>query len=136
MKMIRNKTSRDLYWSNKDGWVDELSADRFSDKEAETLNLPTDGEWSPAFKNKDGTLTVYALACGYVEEFNGEFQSVRLWLEGVYHVRRSYIGKSYARGYSRSSWESFESLSEARKFYRKEIREIKKQTEDLYQEVA
>jgi hypothetical protein len=35
----------DLYWSNKDGWVDRPSADVFSDSEKETLNLPYGGRW-------------------------------------------------------------------------------------------
>lgn len=130
MKMISHKIYSDLYWNKDLGWVDELSADRYSNKKAETLSLPPDGEWSPAFKNKDGTLTIYAFACGYLEEFDGQFQNVRLWADGCYHVRRAYVNESIHRGYIVESWETFDSLTEARKFYRKEIAEIKKQVSD------
>lgn len=34
-----------LYWSNRDGWVDILTADRFSDTEMRTLRLPVGGAW-------------------------------------------------------------------------------------------
>lgn len=41
---IRNvKTG--LWWSNLIGWVDKLSADRFSNHEHNTLRLPMEGEW-------------------------------------------------------------------------------------------
>jgi hypothetical protein len=49
--LIRSKTEKDdqtqqpLYWSNKDGWVDKKSADRFRPFEKASLRLPIGGEW-------------------------------------------------------------------------------------------
>jgi hypothetical protein len=37
-----------LYWSNSDGWVDKISADKFTDHEKATLNLPIGGMWISA----------------------------------------------------------------------------------------
>lgn len=78
---------------------------------------------TPKFKNADGTLTVYAFGCGYVEETDGPTYGVRLWLDGVWHVRRHHTAPGMA-GYIRESWESFDTLGDARKFYRKERRAV------------
>jgi hypothetical protein len=51
------------------------------------------------FKNKNGTLTVYAFACGYVET-KGDY---RLFKDGVWHIQ----GKGI--------WQTFSTLTEARK---------------------
>ncbi len=68
-------------------------------------------------KRKDGKLTAYGFACGYMEyrEFN-DGHSIRLWQEhGVYHVRmhHKYNGRIF--------WDSFRTLTEARKRYQKAI---------------
>lgn len=57
---------------------------------------------------KDGkTLTAYGFACGYVQSKNG----IQLFKEhSVFHVQRFVENKPRI-------WETFESLSEARKFY-------------------
>jgi hypothetical protein len=56
----------------------------------------------PIFYNQNGTLTAYALACGYVET-NG---TIRLYKDGCYHVRDG-----------STIWETFGLLTDARKFY-------------------
>lgn len=49
--LIRSRIDKDeatgypLYWSNKTGWVDKKSADRFKGFEKLSLRLPLDGEW-------------------------------------------------------------------------------------------
>jgi hypothetical protein len=67
------------------------------------------------FKNADGSLTAYALACGYLENKEENGVSVTLWHEGAcYHVR-GHDSNSGARLF----WDSFESnkLKDARKHY-------------------
>lgn len=71
------------------------------------------------FKNPDGTLTAYALSCGYVESYEGNGHSVKLWREHtVYHVRHVYPN-------GKRTWESTRLLKLARKWYRAEIRSTK-----------
>jgi hypothetical protein len=44
--VIRCSTDSTLYWSNKDGWVDNLpSATPFTKAEHDAFNLPIGGEW-------------------------------------------------------------------------------------------
>lgn len=51
--IIRNKKDRDLFWSNKLGWVDILSSDVFTDREYRVLYLPIEGEWVKLPKQKE-----------------------------------------------------------------------------------
>jgi hypothetical protein len=51
------------------------------------------------FENKDGTLTAYAFACGYVQR-KGEY---KLFEDGCFHVQGLGI------------WQTFSTLTEARK---------------------
>ena len=72
------------------------------------------------FRTARGRLTHYALACGYIEtrEVNGV--SVTLWHEGgpCLHVR--------AHGpQGRIFWDSFPTLTEARKRFDKAVRELR-----------
>ncbi len=70
---------------------------------------------SPIFKTKAGRLTPYALACGYIEQLDFNHRRVTLWLEHcVYHVRSHDFQSN-----QRLSWETFESLTLARKEYDK-----------------
>ena len=57
----------------------------------------------PKFHNKDGSLTAYSLACGYVEILGDGWQ---LFQDGCYHLRRS-----------NQEWLTFSKLTEARKAY-------------------
>lgn len=65
----------------------------------------------PKFYNSDGSLTGYALACGYVEKDETETTTKQLYREhNVYHVRHG------AKG-TQLQWETFDTLKEARKRY-------------------
>lgn len=75
----------------------------------------------PIFRNKDGSLTRYALACGYIENEVCNNISVRLWMEhGTYHVRSHDLNK-----HKRLFWKSYSLIKDARKFYKQEIRKAK-----------
>ena len=74
----------------------------------------------PKFNNKDGSLTVYALACGYIEQHDIKENDCRvtLWGEcGQYHVRAHQFN-----GGGRLAWESFHSIKDAREFYKEQIK--------------
>ena len=69
------------------------------------------------FKTKSGWLTPYALECGYVEQKDVEDVSTTLWKYpgcGGYHVR-SHDHENGARLF----WDVFETLTEARKRFKK-----------------
>jgi hypothetical protein len=59
----------------------------------------------PKFKNKDGSLTAYSLACGYVETLANDWQ---LFKDGCYHLRRT-----------NEEWLTFAKLTDARNAYKK-----------------
>jgi len=63
------------------------------------------------FKNKDGSLTRYSFACGYMEQVECGDKRLQLYQDCLYHVR--------AVVYGDPQWETFETLTEARAFYRK-----------------
>ncbi len=68
----------------------------------------------PRFYTKDGWLTPYALACGYMEEkYYGSVQVTLLYRHSVYHVR-AYDHEKKVRRF----WETFRTLTEARRYYR------------------
>jgi hypothetical protein len=72
------------------------------------------------FTNADGSLTAYALACGYLEQKEEKGIQVTLWHEGAcYHVRGHDHNKN-----NRLFWDSFENndLKGARKHYRAMVR--------------
>lgn len=76
-----------------------------------------------AIHNASGTLTVYGLACGYIEKDGPHGPAeleVHLWLEGVYHVRIT-----SPLGYMRRSWMSFDTLTEARRYYDRVARALR-----------
>lgn len=73
---------------------------------------------------RNGKITPYGLACGYVEQYEGATYGVRLWQEGCYHVRVHHTS-GYV-GYIQDSWESFGTLTEARRAYVKRISAIKR----------
>jgi hypothetical protein len=55
----------------------------------------------PKFINKDGSLTAYSLACGYVQDIGNGW---KLYKDGCYHVHKDV-----------NNWLTFASLTEARK---------------------
>ena len=76
------------------------------------------------FYTTDGKLTSYALACGYVERHDDDYRdssvSTRLWREHtVYHVLSD---RDTATSHSRLSWETFATLTEARKAVAQHVR--------------
>lgn len=89
---------------------------------------------APKFRNADGTLTAYALACGYVQSDTLATEDGRR-----FHLRLSHNGCTYdidlvpdvgAREWTRlpnggkivTGWAQFDSLTPARKLYRKVLR--------------
>jgi hypothetical protein len=44
-----SKYQKKLYWSNEWGWTTKRFADKFSDKEKNTLNLPLEGKWVTSY---------------------------------------------------------------------------------------
>ena len=78
-------------------------------------NALTDmAEIKPRFFNKDGTLTTYAFACGYIETKEKNGISATLWLEhGTWHIRQH----DHNEG-KRIFWASTNSLVAARKAYK------------------
>lgn len=74
----------------------------------------------PKLRTKTGELTPYGLACGYVQTHEVSDIRVTLWHEGgpMYHVRAHDFGE-----HRRIAWDSFERLTDARKAYRRMIRE-------------
>lgn len=71
------------------------------------------------FRNNDGSLTVYALACGYIqtEAIPGGRFKVRLFGDGCYHVQV----RDEELTLGLAAWETFDTLTEARKAMRKAI---------------
>jgi len=69
----------------------------------------------PVMKNSKGQLTLYALACGYIELSETNNIRTKLWLEpgsAPYHVRQHDFNK-----HERVFWECFETLTEARNYF-------------------
>ena len=71
----------------------------------------------PKFRTKAGRLTRYAIHCGYVEKKISGPVETTLWHEGgpLYHVRQHNF-----ETHTRIFWESFETLTEARKLLDKQ----------------
>ena len=84
----------------------------------------------PKFERKDGSLTVYAFMCGYIQRHQSKKRDIRidLYHEGaVYQVRRFDASLPYLEWNAEGSgrrWESFETLTEARKQFAKWKHEI------------
>lgn len=79
------------------------------------------GSTNGKFKRKDGKLTSYAFFCGYVEEFLNDRIWIRLYREhgsAPYHVK---VFSNIAREIV--SWECFETVAAARKFFNQQKRE-------------
>ena len=71
------------------------------------------------FHNNDGSLTAYALACGHIQTEpvpGGRFE-VRLSADGCYHVQVRDAELSLGL----AAWETYDTLTEARKGMRKAI---------------
>lgn len=68
------------------------------------------------FKNKNGSLNQYALACGYYEKTQiDEFGYIIMYFEyGAYHVRWFYNKDNK----NISDWKTYGNIINARKFYK------------------
>ena len=66
------------------------------------------------FRNKNGDLTHYALACGYIQIFDPtDTMRLTLWHEGnVFHIRLFEHSE-----HKRVFWHSFDNLTAARKYW-------------------
>lgn len=71
------------------------------------------------FKNKNGSLTPYAFACGYSEDHKVKDSTISLFRDGCWHVQV----RSEDKG--RFIWECFDLLTDARKFVSSTKRSIK-----------
>lgn len=71
------------------------------------------------FRNKDGSLTRYALACGYVEEEAG----VKLYGDGAVYQVKGWIC-------NKLEWESYDELTPAKKAFKKMVKRAKKAIKD------
>lgn len=67
---------------------------------------------SPKFKNKDGSLTAYSFACGYLEMKKTSLGYAILELDGCWHV------KHFTDSGERILWDCPETLTFARKLYK------------------
>jgi hypothetical protein len=75
---------------------------------------------SPAFFDKAGWLTRYALACGYVQqtECSKADNRVTLWCA---NAETGQFDVSIVIGGIRTQWEAFETPGKARAFYRRNV---------------
>jgi len=67
----------------------------------------------PKFYNKNGSLTAYSFACGYIEKLERDNKQTQLFLDGgVWHVKGYDFNK-----HERITWECFDYLTPARKYF-------------------
>lgn len=74
--------------------------------------------------NKDGSLTVYGFACGYIQKVEVGDLSVELYLDGVWNVRFFNRAANWSKPFNSGldagrHWLSFDKLTDARKCYNK-----------------
>ena len=72
------------------------------------------------FKTKAGRFTPYALACGYIETKEAGGVTLALFIDGCAHVQ----ARSDEKG--RFIWECFDTLTQARRFFDAQARQLKK----------
>ena len=74
------------------------------------------------FEKSNGDLTVYALACGYVQTKGVNNTQIALWREGgpAYHVRIHDFNT-----HERIFWRSTSNLTEARRWVRQYVKRLK-----------
>jgi len=73
---------------------------------------------TPRFKNRDGSLTAYAFACGYIQRASLGDVDLQLYKDGCWHVRAFDSERTLL-------WDCFGSLSKARKRFDAAKREFK-----------
>jgi hypothetical protein len=75
------------------------------------------------FTNKNGDLTSYAFACGYVQNFHGDNHYATIYMEHSHYHVQLFRHKPFER----LNWVTFEQdeLTKARKLYHHYIQSIK-----------
>lgn len=70
-------------------------------------------------RNKNGELSAYGFACGYIQWASNTGKEIDMWKNGkrMYHEGSVYQVKHFKDG-NRIAWESFENLGAARKYYK------------------
>ncbi len=74
------------------------------------------------FRRNDGKLSVYALSCGYIEEYEKNDIYVRLYMENGCPDPYNVISHD-RKGNKRLDWQVFDKISDARKDFNRQIRE-------------
>lgn len=80
-------------------------------------------------KTKDGRVSAYGFACGYIEAVeNGNKRATILMEHGVYHVQWKLDDGELYRYWTRegNGWATFDALADAREQYDKMKKEIKR----------
>ena len=85
---------------------------------------------SSKFKNKDGSLTMYALACGYIEEHKIKGIDIQLSFEHDSYFDINILDD----GYERLFWLQRSSLGEARKLV-SNVKGIIRRNKDSYEKI-
>jgi hypothetical protein len=65
----------------------------------------------PVFYNKNGDLSVYSFACGYIQEKSTPHGMVKLYKDGHWHLE-------IVKDCERMRWDCFDTLTEARRAFR------------------
>lgn len=80
-------------------------------------------------KTKDGRISAYGFACGYIEAVENDYKYVTIWAEhGAYHVRWQ-LDKGEVYRYwtcEDNGWATFDALADARKQYDKVKKEVER----------
>jgi hypothetical protein len=71
------------------------------------------------FQNANGDVSLYGFACGHIQRKEENNIRLDLWKEGVWHVRAHEFD-----GRGRLFWESFDTLTQARKFFAKQKKQV------------
>jgi hypothetical protein len=71
------------------------------------------------FYNKKGELTRYALACGYIQRYEKNNQSIDMYCENASCIHVRQFNRDTGK---RIFWDSFTTLTEARKRYNKAVK--------------
>jgi hypothetical protein len=112
IKAINGKVYTGTYYKGSGNYAHVKISKKLT--EAQNNQSPTD----PQFKLKNGELTAYAFACGYVEWESKDGTELSKWDNGkeLYMEHGRYHVKRYKDG-ARVMWETFDRLGEARKYY-------------------
>jgi hypothetical protein len=80
-------------------------------------------------KTKDGRISAYGFACGYIEAVENGYKRATILMEhGVYHVQWKLDDGELYRYWTRegNGWATFDALADARKQYDKVKKEVER----------